>query len=243
MVSGMPDDDAHDKRATAVPTPDLSLRRRGLLKAAGAGVVGSAVLSGTAAAGGRYDGPIPKEYEAATVDPADINALNVVTNSPDSEGEGEEIGRTIPKKAPEASGTATVSGGPAQTDAPEGELIKDDFEGLSALDVRGVVPSDAQIAAGPNDLVQAINSQVAFFDKDGTQTFQASLDAFFTNATTLISDDNPGSDFFKSYIIFDPRARYDPSGRFIVACVDFSLETGLGSFLVAVSSSSDPSEP
>lgn len=222
--------------------------RREFLKTAGVGIGTTALLGSTATAqqgSDVADGPFGRTYEATTVDPSAINTVTKGGASPDGdEGEGEEGNRTVPKKAPEASGNTGGGGGKAQTSAPEGNLVEDDFEGLSALDVRGVVPSDAQIAAGPNDLVEAINSQVAFFDKDGTRRFQASLDAFFANASPLISDDDPGSGFFQSYIIFDPRARYDPdSERFIVACVDFSLVTGLGAFLVAVSSSSDPSDP
>lgn len=219
--------------------------RRELLKAAGVGVSATVVGAGTASASGHYDGPTRRSYEAATVDPADIDTFDGGGDSPDGdEGEGEEVDRTIPKQAPETSGDAGSGAGPVQESAPEGGLVETDFDGLSALDVRGVVPSDAQIAAGPDDLVEAINSQVAFFTKSGEQTFQASLDAFFAPATPFIDEEAPGEGFFQSYIIFDPRARYDPdSGRFIVACVDFSLETALGAMLVAVSSTSDPSDP
>ncbi|MFB6138803.1 MAG: hypothetical protein ABEJ26_00015 [Halosimplex sp.] len=235
-----------DAPATDSRTGRYSIGRRALLRAAGVGV-GGAALSGTfgsvAADSDHYQGPVARTYEAATIDPSDINQFGGGGNAADDEGEGEAIDKVVPRKAPDAKGDRG-GGGKVQREAPEETLVETDFEGMNALDVRGVVPSDAQIAAGPADLVQAINSQVGFFGRDGDQSFQASLDAFFAPVSPLIDEGSPGSGFFESYIIFDPRARYDPdSGRFLLACVDYSLETGLGAILLAVSSSSNPMDP
>lgn len=97
----------------------FALRRRALLRAVGVGVAGSVVLSGTASASGHYSGPISKTYEAAIVNPSEINTQTDNGDSPDGdEGEGEEVGRTIPKKAPEAEGNVGGGGGKAQGSCP-----------------------------------------------------------------------------------------------------------------------------
>jgi len=38
-------------------------------------------------------------------------------------------------------------------------------------------PPDPAIAVGPNHVIQTVNMELAFFDKDGTQTFQQRLDS------------------------------------------------------------------
>lgn len=223
--------------------------RREFLKTVGSGVGTAAVLTGTATAqpqqNGITNGPFTGTYEPSTVDPTEINEFDGDGTEPDGEGEGEEIDKVVPRQAPETDGTPTGGGGSAQTDAATGGLVETDFDGLDATDARGVVPPDPQIAAnGGGDLIEVINSQIAFFDDEGEQTFQSTLDAFFAPATPNIDEENPGDGFFESYIIFDPRARFDhDSGRFLVLCVDFEFAGGTGGYLLGVSSSSDPMEP
>lgn len=224
------------------------LLRRQFLKVAGAGLTVTALGTGTAAAadGQPYSGPYPATYDSATVDPNNIQT--VTTSVGDGEGEGEENQRVIPKKAPAASGSTGSATGPVQKAVASGDLVDTDFDGLGASDVRGVVPSDTQIGAGPDHVVQAINSRLAVYEKDGTMAFEFTLDDWFQNVSPYIYEPPEGADydtagFFEDYIIFDPRVRYDAdAGHFVVVCVDYSLNTGYGGFLVSVSSTSDPTD-
>lgn len=221
-------------------------RRRQVLKHAGVGLGAAALVGGTATADdGIANGPFSATYEVSTVDPREINEFDGGSAPSGDQGEGEDV-EVLPRKEPESDGTPGGDPGDAQTTASTGGLVETDFDGLDATDVRGVVPPDPQIAASGGDLVEVINSQVAFFGRDGSQTFRSTLDAFFAPATPNIDEDDPGDGFFEEdgYIIFDPRARFDPdSGRFVVACVDFEFEEFTGGFLLGVSSTSDPLDP
>jgi hypothetical protein len=262
----MPRDDGN--RGFDVSTPGHLLRRR-FLQSVGAGVAVASVGTGSAASESpTFDGPFEHSYEAATFDPTTFDPVTSVFGEPD-EGEGEEQSKETPKRAPEAEGTPGGGGGPVQQEASEGGLVETDFDALSALDVRGVVPSDAQVAAGPGALFEAINSRVAAYDKQGNKLtirrssgddieFEVTLDDWFQNVSPFIYEegdperegDDDTSEFFEDYIVFDPRARFDPdmgeNGRFLLACVDFALggeRAGRGAMLLSVSSSSDPTDP
>ncbi|MFB6070518.1 MAG: hypothetical protein ABEJ76_05785 [Halanaeroarchaeum sp.] len=227
------------------------LLRRQFLKAAGAGLAATAFGSGVAAAdsdGKPYVGPLSASYDAATVVPGEIDRVTTEVGG-DGEGEGEEEHREIPKKGPEATGSATGGGGDVQRSVATGDLVERDFDGLGAADVRGVVPSDAQVGAGPDHVFEAINSRLAAYTKDGEQLFEYTLDDWFQNVSPYIYEGGPEgeegpADFFQDYIIFDPRVRYDEGAdRFILACVDLSLNTLFGGFLLSVSSTDDPTDP
>jgi len=236
---------------------------------AGIGVATAGVLgvgsAGASSGSVPYDGPFPRSYEAAVVDPTSVPLVSSDPGTP-KEGEGEAGIREIPKKAPQANDQTAKTGGEVQKAVPAGDLVGTDFDGLSALDVRGVVPSDNQIAAGESALFQAINSRVAVFDKQGTKAtvdhatagtieFEFTLDDWFQNVSPFIYEEgqpeSPGdgypSEFFEDYIIFDPRARYDAeAGRYLLCCVDFALSgdrAGEGGWLLSVSSTSDPTDP
>lgn len=225
-------------------------RRRDLLKLGALGVVPTSALSRLgevrASDGAPFDGPFARSYEAESISPSTVE---FVTTGDDAfrpggdEGEGEEGVREVPRKAPEGDDTASGDNGPVQKSAAEGDLVESDFDGLGSADVRGVVPSDNQVAVGTDHVVQAINSRWAIFDKEGNQTFEVTLDDWWANVSPFIyeSDGDDRTRFFEDYIIFDPRARYDrESGRFVLLCVDFDLRTGEGAFLLSVSESDDP---
>lgn len=93
-------------------------------------------------------------------------------------------------------------------------------------------PPDPSIAVGPNHIVETVNMELAFFNKNGTRTFQQRLD----------STGNPG--FFEGVgagnFTFDPKCFYDHySNRFVV----LALEKYSGSqawITFAVSDDDDP---
>lgn len=93
----------------------------------------------------------------------------------------------------------------------------------------GLTPGDPQLSAGPNHVVACINGQIAFYQKDGTNTFSASPNAFFASLGSY-------------YLVFDPRTFYDTyNQRFWVlypAILNSSWNKSY--FLVALSDDSDP---
>lgn len=46
------------------------------------------------------------------------------------------------------------------------------FQGLAFPDDGRYVPPDSHLAAGPNHLVEVVNSTIAYFDKAGTKLYQ-----------------------------------------------------------------------
>ena len=90
-----------------------------------------------------------------------------------------------------------------------------------------VNPPDTHGAAGPNHLVEVVNTTLAWYLKDGTRQSIQDLNTFLAPAG---SQGN----------VFDPKVVYDSyAGRFVVAVLD-SDTTTYSSILVAVSKTSDP---
>lgn len=226
---------------------EINQRRRMLLKLSAVGALTPSAVGSVTAAGGTdvYDGPFSRTYDGVAVSTETVDRVTTDVGE-EPEGEGEEGLREVPKKAPETDDKVTGKGGSVQKSVTEGGLVESEFDGLGAADVRGVVPSDNQVAVGPDHVVQAINSRWGIFDKQGNKQFEVTLDDWWQNVSPIIyeqeaEDDGTPADFFDDYIIFDPRARYDAeSGRFILACVEYSLNTGFGAMLLSVSDDSDP---
>lgn len=104
------------------------------------------------------------------------------------------------------------------------------FEGISQTEWS---PPDPTIAVGPNHIVETVNAAIAFFDKQGNQTFSAHLG----------TPGNPG--FFEevgasSNFVFDPKCFYDhKTGRFVVMALEVIGDTE--SWIdIAISDDSDP---
>lgn len=136
------------------------------------------------------------------------------------------------------------------------------------------IPSDNQMATGQSHHVTVINSEIGFITKDdpsdgadrqgghlagsGDYITHFRLEDFFEPVLSLATGDEgaPTAFQFENIIVFDPRARYDPTaGRFYIACVEFNLPDEndgeevtdpndfTGAFLLAVSDGEDPSHP
>lgn len=94
-------------------------------------------------------------------------------------------------------------------------------------------PPDPTLAVGPNHIVETVNAAIAFYDKDGNQTYSSHLG----------TPGNPG--FFEeigatSNFVFDPKCFYDhKTGRFVVIALEQIGETE--SWIdIAISDDSDP---
>lgn len=90
-----------------------------------------------------------------------------------------------------------------------------------------VIPPDTQGAAGPNDLMVTLNSQVSIQSKSGTPSSTVSLDTFW-NSLSGVSG------------VFDPRLAYDPYNNRWIFAAGSNAETASSSLLVGVSQTSDP---
>ncbi|MGB5106822.1 MAG: hypothetical protein WBP29_00260 [Candidatus Zixiibacteriota bacterium] len=101
------------------------------------------------------------------------------------------------------------------------------FQGITNT---GWDPPDPHLAAGPNHIVEVVNSTIAVYDKNtGALLMQATAGFWFQNTSPP-----PASGF-----IFDPKVVYDPvGGHFIILylCTDDVSES---SYLVSVSQTSD----
>jgi hypothetical protein len=120
---------------------------------------------------------------------------------------------------------------PQLTPATESVSIVRSF--LALNDNNGTVPPDTSGAAGPNHLVVALNTQIRFQDRSGTELLTTSLRTFFEGVR------NGGR-------VFDPHVAYDPrTGHWMLcATTDQRINTTAlptGSALVlGVSKTGDP---
>ncbi len=110
-----------------------------------------------------------------------------------------------------------------------------DFPSSDSTLNNGAAPPDTIVAAGPNHIVEAVNTDLAIYNKTtGAKLFQQDLYDFFAPA-------QPGSTFLS-----DPTVSFDQqlgtSGRFVVAVLEITdtLFFSDSYMLYAVSDSSDP---
>ncbi|MFH1747257.1 MAG: hypothetical protein ABIG44_09475 [Planctomycetota bacterium] len=103
--------------------------------------------------------------------------------------------------------------------------------GFTAIINSGWNPPDPHLAVGPNQIVAITNGAIAFFDKDGTQTFLDEIEGsggFWGSLGT-------------SNFVFDPEALYDPlSERFFVMAAEAYAPGARSYVLLAVSDDNDP---
>jgi hypothetical protein len=110
--------------------------------------------------------------------------------------------------------------------------LMSNFKGLDAHDAGSIIePPDTIAAAGPTDVVEVVNSNIAFYSKStGAPLFSEGLDVFFASvdqvANALFSD---------VYVTYDEEA-----GRFFVSTMDVDFVNNQSFFDFAVSNDSDP---
>lgn len=102
--------------------------------------------------------------------------------------------------------------------------------GFNGFSQTSFTPPDMEIAVGPDHVVVTVNDGIAFYTKEGAQTFSAGMRTTTGFWGTLAT----GSDF-----IYDPECFYDQStGRYFVMATQGNGTPTAG--LVAVSDDSDP---
>jgi len=147
--------------------------------------------------------------------------------------------KLIKHELPKHSRDKTLDAGSTDRSMPVGQAIDMDRvqqgapTGFEAISQTEWSPPDPTLAVGPNHVVVTVNSAIAFYDRNGNQTF----------STDLGTPGSPG--FFEgvgasSNFVFDPKCFYDHrSERFIVMALEQvgSTESWID---IAVSDDSDP---
>jgi hypothetical protein len=101
------------------------------------------------------------------------------------------------------------------------------FEGIGFT---GALPPDPDVAVGPNHVVLAVNTSLAFYEKaTGRKTFEQTYNQFFSSLGVT------------GEIISDPKVFYDPiSRRWFTLIIEVGLTGTFSNQLVAVSDDADP---
>jgi hypothetical protein len=109
--------------------------------------------------------------------------------------------------------------------------LHSNFKGLDTNDAGGVIePPDPIAAAGPADVVELVNSNIAFYNKtNGKQLSSEGLDAFFAPV------DSVDSFFSDVSVTYDEQA-----GRFFVSTMDIDFFNVVAYYDFAVSNDSNP---
>lgn len=195
------------------------LRRRTLLKAAGAGVGGltlGGVTGGASAESECARGPFESSYEPGTVNVGRIRAELAKGK------EAGSIGSASPGTTDENTGETTAGADIQETTAGENTLdVLTEYDGVNSLETRGGVPSDSQIAVGDGQLVHALNRNIAIYNKDSGRREQ-----FFRleRLWEPVIPEPEGGFVFDVPFVFDPRARYDRNhDRYIICATQFQF--------------------
>lgn len=102
------------------------------------------------------------------------------------------------------------------------------YEGMPATQF---IPPSSNVAAGPEDVIQIMNSHVARFDKAGNRTDYVSLPDWFSQFQNLYC---ASGTFF--CLVADPQIRYDQlHGRFILSAQALDTVFRSSYFLISVS--------
>lgn len=132
--------------------------------------------------------------------------------------------------------------GPYQTEATEGftpeplsweevdlQFLSTDFDDNGTYNSGyRFIPPDNHAAAGPNHLVNVVNTTISFHQKDGTLDNRYGLESFFSSLSPLTAT-------------FDPKVLYDQyEGRWVVITMEKTSGPDTSRMFVAVSDDADP---
>jgi hypothetical protein len=111
-----------------------------------------------------------------------------------------------------------------------------DFDTNPRLNNGGLsIPPDPDGAAGPNHVLNVVNTSIEWYLKDGTRQVSQSLRSFFTPAMP------PPGYVPPLTATFDPKVVYDQfANRFVVVTLEFTANPNTSRILLAVSDDSDP---
>ncbi|MBL8211366.1 MAG: S-layer homology domain-containing protein [Bryobacterales bacterium] len=105
------------------------------------------------------------------------------------------------------------------------------FEGITQTNFS---PPDPDMASGPEDLIQVVNSSIARYTKTGEQTNAMTLQQWYSSLLNTVCP--TGSIYCR---IYDPTIRYDAlHGRFLLSAQSEDAATAVTYFLISVSNGS-----
>jgi len=176
----------------------------------------------------------------------DSSAANVTVRSPEPIALGAGTAGFTPSMRPALAGDApaiALAGAPGphvpptfdprDIDLAEREITRGPGRdiGFTAIVNTGWTPPDPHMAVGPDHIVAMTNGAIAFFEKDGTKTFEDEIEDSFGFWGEV------GATGF----VFDPEVMYDhTSGRFFAMAAEAFAPGSRSYCLVAVSDDSDP---
>lgn len=132
------------------------------------------------------------------------------------------------KKTPELAMEAPAAAAAPGTPMPSAPTAMTNFKAIPAT---GWLPPDCTMAAGPSNILVAVNGNVSVFARTGgAAQVTRRLDAWFSNVVTNAK-------------VFDPKALYDQhAGRWVLLAVAMPNDTSVHEsyFLLSVSKTADP---
>ncbi len=176
-------------------------------------------------------------FVKTTVHPTIIDT-NAIQNKHQLDGPFDGPRKMIKDHLPAHSRDKTLPAGDTSRSLPVGQAVEMDRvnvnggTGFEAISQTEWSPPDPTLAVGPNHIVETVNAAIAFYDKDGNETYSSHLG----------DPGDPG--FFEtvganSNFVFDPKCFYDhKTERFVVIALE---RIGDESWIdIAVSDDSDP---
>src|SRR5262245_42221153 len=111
--------------------------------------------------------------------------------------------------------------------------------GLAFPDSGGYVPPDTIAAAGPDYIVETVNTTIAIYSKSGGAAIsKQSFSDFFSSISPL-------PDFSDASVTFDEsvdNGAGNAKGRFVVAALNYNTSTGESYLAFAVSNDANPND-
>src|SRR5262245_34573914 len=109
--------------------------------------------------------------------------------------------------------------------------------GLAFPDSGGYVPPDTIAAAGPDYIVETVNTPIAIYSESGgAAVSKQSLNSFFSRISPL-------PEFSDASVVFDEsvdNGAGKAKGRFVVAALNYNSSTGASYLAFAVSNDANP---
>ncbi len=118
-------------------------------------------------------------------------------------------------------GAASPAGNAPASNAPA------PVSNFAGIPYTGWIPPDPHMAAGPSDLLVAVNSTFRIYNKSGGQIFNSTLLSWFSN---VLPSNTSGINVFDPWVLYDQL-----SGRFIMLALAKRDSDKYSRFLIAVS--------
>jgi hypothetical protein len=183
--------------------------------------------SAMAATGGSGAGGSSAAADTARSSTTDVSNSAIVSQT---HQRGTELGDATTAALKDQATRGLLRGVPAgQADtaldllsAPQAPTQDSSFD---SVPFTGYIPSDGSVAAGPSDLVAAVNETFKIMGKTGTTTFTSTFQSWFAGVLSGTG-----------YSIFDPHVLYDnQSGRFVLVAFATRQSDQASRMLVSVS--------